>query len=181
MLGTSNVVETAFQAKVKKVVMLSTDKAYQPISPYGQTKALAESIVLNANNMYGEHGPKYSVVRYGNVAGSTGSVIPVWRNILETSDTVPVTDPHCTRFMMLADQAVDLVLDTIETMEGGELNIPQLPAFSIGDLALAMGAKMKITGLPKWEKMHECMADGNCSNTARQMSVDEIRETLTHV
>ncbi|HDY86913.1 MAG TPA: SDR family NAD(P)-dependent oxidoreductase [bacterium] len=178
IIGAMNTIEAAHQAKVKKVIALSTDKAYQPISPYGQSKALAESLFLNANNIYGEHGPMFSITRYGNVAGSTGSVIPIWNNILHTSDTVPVTDPQCTRFYMTMNEAVDLVRDTIQTMGGGELYIPELPAYRLKDLAEAMGAKMNIIGLPEWEKKHECMEAGNCSLTARLMSVDELKEAL---
>lgn len=178
VLGSMNVIDAAATSGVKKAVMLSTDKAYQPVSAYGHSKALAETLFLSANNIYGQSGPKYSVVRYGNVSNSTGSIIPKWREILKTSATVPVTDPDCTRFWMTADQAVDLVMNTIETMKGGELVIPDLPAYRIGDLAEAIGTKMNILGLPAWEKKHESMEDGNCSATARRMSVVEIREKL---
>ena len=179
ILGAMNVIEAAFDAKVKKVVALSTDKAYQPISPYGQSKALAESLFLNANNTYGEHGPKYAVVRYGNVWKSNGSVVPKWQEILKTSNEVPVTDPDCTRFMMFMEEAVSLVTNTIETMNGGELVIPKnLPAYRLGDLAIAMGANPIESGLPKWEKLAECMEYGNCSDTARRMTVEEIRQAL---
>lgn len=172
--GAINVIEAALDAGVEKVVALSTDKAYQPISPYGQSKALAETMFRNA---YRGH-TRFAVTRYGNVWNSKGSVVPRWREHLKTSDTVPVTDPDATRFYMTMDQAIDLVLDTINTMKGGELNIPTLPAFRIGDLAEAMGAKMKITGLPEWEKMHEGLRDGQTSDRARRMTVNELREAL---
>ncbi len=186
ILGSMNVIDAARDASLgwpaiaipRRVIFLSTDKAYQPVSAYGQSKALAESLFLSANNTVGKIGPIFSVVRYGNVSNSTGSVIPRWREILKASDTVPVTDPDCTRFWMTANQAVDLVLNTIETMQGGELNIPTLPAYRLGDLAEAMGVKMKIIGLPAWEKKHESMEDGKCSNDARRMSVEELREAL---
>jgi hypothetical protein len=168
------VVEAALDAGVKKVVALSSDKAWQPISPYGQSKALAESIVLNAY----QGSTRFAVTRYGNVAGSNGSVIPKWREILTRGDTVPVTDPDATRFFMRMSEAVDLVLNTIRTMKGGELNIPTLPAFRMGDLAEAMGAKMDVIGLPSWEKKHEGMCEGNTSDQARRMSVQELREAL---
>ena len=174
ILGAQNVIEAATDAGVQKVVFLSSDKAWQPISPYGQSKALAETMFRNANR----NGPKFGVTRYGNVWGSQGSVVPKWREILKTTDVVPVTDPDATRFFMRMDEAVDLVLDTIETMRGGELNIPTLPAFRMGDLAEAMGARMKVTGLPEWEKKHEGMCDGNTSDTARRMTVQELREVL---
>lgn len=181
IIGAMNTIAAAHNARVKKVVFLSTDKAFQPISPYGQSKALAESMFLNANNTYGEHGPKFSVTRYGNVAGSTGSVIPVWREQLKHSDTVTVTDPACTRFYMTMDEAVDLVQKTIEEMKGGELVIPKLPAYELCDLARSMGAKMNITGLPKWEKLYECMEEGNCSHTTRRMPVEELKDALEYV
>jgi FlaA1/EpsC-like NDP-sugar epimerase len=174
--GAQNVIEAAMDARIKKVVALSTDKAYQPISPYGQSKALAETLFRNAYRS--ERGPTFAVTRYGNVWGSNGSVVPRWLGILQSSDTVPVTDPDCTRFFMKMKEAVDLVVNTIETMKGGELNIPTLPAYRLGDLAEAMGAKMKVTGLPEWEKKHEGMCDGNTSDVARRMSVAELRREL---
>ena len=177
ILGAVNVIEAALDAGVSKVVALSTDKAWQPISPYGQSKALAESLFRNAY----QDGTKFAVCRYGNIWSSRGSVVPKWREIIgrsEAKDTVPVTDPEATRFYMTIDQAVDLVLNTIETMKGGELRIPTLPAYRLGDLAEAMGATMDIIGMPAWEKAHESMCDGNCSKDARRMSVDELREIL---
>ncbi len=178
VLGAINVIEAAQDAGVRKVVALSTDKAYQPVSPYGCSKAMAESLFLAANNTAAAWGPKFAVCRYGNVAGSAGSVIPKWREILKTSDTVPVTYPGCTRFWMTMDQAVGLVAETIETMAGGEFVIPTLPAYVLGDLAKAMGAKMNVTGLNGFEKKHEGMKDGLMSDTVRRMSVDELKEGL---
>lgn len=176
--GAVNVIEAATDAHVSRVVTLSTDKAYQPISPYGTSKAFAESLFLSANNTRGWRGPIFSVVRYGNVWKSTGSVVPAWRKILQTSDTVPVTDPDCTRFFMTIEQAVDLVFNTAMHMTGGEIEIPTLPAYRLGDLAEAMGAKMDVRGLPPFEKKHESMSDGNSSDLARRMSVAELREAL---
>lgn len=172
--GAVNVLEAAKDAGVKRLVALSTDKAYQPVSPYGQSKALAEAIFRGAY----QDGPICAVTRYGNVWLSRGSVVPRWLEILKTSDTVPVTDPDATRFFMRMDEAVDLVFDTINTMKGGELNIPTLPAYRLGDLAEAMGAKMKIIGMPSFEKRHESMSEGNSSDKARRMSVDELMEVL---
>jgi UDP-N-acetylglucosamine 4,6-dehydratase len=177
--GACNVIEAATDAGVKRVVALSTDKAYQPVSPYGTSKAFAESLFIAANNTRGNHGPIFAVCRYGNVWNSTGSVVPTWRKILETSDTVPVTDPGCTRFFMTLDEAVSLVLDTAETMQGGEIAIPVLPAYRLGDLAEAMGAKMDVRGLPEYEKRHESMGAWMCSDSARRMSIEELRRALT--
>ncbi len=181
ILGAMNLIEAATDAGCKRVVALSSDKAYQPISPYGQSKALAETLFLNANNSRGSRGPIFAVTRYGNVAGSAGSVIPKWREILRTGNTVPVTDPSCTRFFMRMDQAVYLVAHTLMTMEGGELNVPTLPAYLLGDLASAMDANMEIVGLPPWEKKHEGMSDGNTSDAARRMTVDELRGELERI
>lgn len=176
--GAANVIEAATDAHVGRVVALSTDKAFEPISPYGTSKAFAESLFLAANNARGWKGPIFSVVRYGNIWNSTGSVVPTWRKMLETGSVVPVTDPECTRFFMTLDQAVDLVFDTAMHAVGGETIIPDLPAYRLGDLAEAMGAKMDIRGLPDWEKRHESMGPGNSSDMARRMTVDELREAL---
>lgn len=171
VLGAMNVIEAASSAGVRHVVALSTDKAWQPISPYGQSKALAESLFLAANKSFS--GPTFGVVRYGNVWNSAGSIVPTWAAMIESGATaVPVTDPDCTRFFMLMDEAIDLVLDSI----GKEtITIPEwLPAYRVGDLATAMGVDMRITGLPWWEKKAEGMRDDLTSDRARRMAVDEL-------
>lgn len=179
ILGAMNVIEAATDTTVEKVVALSTDKAWQPISPYGQSKALAESLFINANNTRGADGPIFAVTRYGNVAGSAGSVIPIWRRqLVHDGGRAIVTDPDVTRFWMTIGEAVELVIDTIATMRGGELIIPTLPAYRLGDLAEAMGVTAQVTSLPPWEKQHEGMSDGNTSDVARRMSVAELRERL---
>jgi FlaA1/EpsC-like NDP-sugar epimerase len=191
ILGSANVIEAAMDAGVQRVVALSSDKAFEPVSPYGTSKAFAESLFLAANNTRGNEGPIFAVVRYGNVWGSTGSVVPTWRKMIAEQfpfadgtcgegklPTVPVTDPDCTRFFMTMDEAVRLVVDTSLTMKGGEIVIPDLPAYRLGDLAKAMGAQMKITGLPSWEKRHESMGPGNSSDKARRMTVAELQEAL---
>jgi len=181
VVGTMNVIEASRRAGVRKVVLVSSDKAFEPVSAYGHSKALAESLVLAANNI-SPWGPRYSVCRYGNVSGSTGSVIPVWRELIAKGFAVPVTDPDCTRFWMSREEAASLVLGTLATPEGGELAIPNLPAYRLGDLAEAMGAQgVEIKGLGSFEKKHESMAAGNCSASARRMSVEELRERLTEV
>ena len=177
--GAANVIEAATDAAVNKVIALSSDKAYHPVSPYGTSKAFAESLFVAANNTRGNFGPIFAVCRYGNVWNSTGSVVPTWRKILASgADTVPVTDPGCTRFFMTLDEAVSLVLDTAETMRGGEIAIPMLPAYRLADLAEAMGAKMDIRGLPEYEKRHESMGVGTSSEHARRMTVAELKEAL---
>lgn len=177
--GAINVIEAAQDAGVKKVIALSSDKAFQPVSPYGTSKALAESIFLAANNTTGFQGPKFSVCRYGNVWGSTGSVVPVWRSMVSSgSISVPVTDPECTRFFMRMSEAVDLVINTINSSIVGELAIPKLPAYRLGDLAEAMGVKINVTGLPAWEKQHEGMSEELWSNEAKRMTIEQLKKEL---
>lgn len=179
--GAVNVIEAAQDAHVHRVVALSTDKAYQPVSAYGFSKAGAESLFIAANGTRGTYGPLYIVTRYGNVAGSAGSVIPKWRKLIAGgARTVPVTDPDCTRFWMSMDEAVSLVWEAATSLNAviDCPVIPRLPAYRVADLAEAMGVEMEITGLPVWEKRHECMADGVCSEHARRISVSELRELL---
>lgn len=177
--GAVNVIEASQDAGVKKVMAISSDKAFQPVSPYGTSKALAESIFLAANNTRGWNGPLFAACRYGNVWCSTGSVVPVWRNMIARGQSVvPVTDPTCTRFFMKMEEAVQLVLHTTLGMRGGELAIPTLPAYELGDLATAMGVEMHVTGLPPYEKRHESMEHGNCSADARRMTVEELKTEL---
>jgi len=189
VLGTMNVIEAARLAHVERVVFVSSDKAYQPVSPYGLSKALGESLVLAANAM--NFGTSFAVCRYGNIAGSTGSVIPAWREQITRSwalgepATVKVTDPWCTRFWMRIDQAVDLVLQTAATMRGGEVNIPTLPAYQLSDLATALGAERLeqagVFALPDWEKKHESMGPRNSSDQAVRLTVDQLREALKEI
>lgn len=177
IIGSMNVVEAAHEAGVEKALLVSTDKAWQPISPYGQSKALAESLFLNANNMYGLQGPKYSVVRYGNVWNSTGSIYQKWKALIAQNKPVPVTDPECTRFFMTIEEAVALVCSALAEMKGGELIVPEnLPAYRVGALALAMSAQMDVGILPPWEKRHEGMKDGLTSDKAPRLTVDDLRK-----
>jgi UDP-N-acetylglucosamine 4,6-dehydratase len=179
--GTVNVIEAAIDAGVRRVVGLSSDKAWQPISPYGQTKALAESLLLNANNLSGHGGPKFVVTRYGNVAGSRGSVIPRWKEMKSLGmNSVPVTDPDCTRFYMRMDEAVDLVIKATKT-NSQEILIPTLPAYRLGDLADVLKVKMDVKGLPAWEKKHEGMGFGNTSDIARRMDRGELAEAVARL
>lgn len=186
--GAVNVIEAAmFNVSVLKVLAISTDKAWNPINIYGASKLLAEKLFLAANNTRDTR-PRFAVCRYGNIAGSVGSVIPKWREMVNVHEAnpprhramprVPVTDPECTRFWMTISEAVSLVQRTISNMEGGELAIPDLPAYRLGDLAEAMCVDMDIIGLPEYEKLHEGMADGKTSEDARRMTVDELRKEL---
>ena len=181
VLGTENVAKAAIRAGVKKAVLLNTDKATAPTTTYGFSKAMAERIFLGANHYAGGNGTRFASVLYGNIAGSTGSVIPTWRKILETGDTVPVTDPEATRFWMYAHEAAELVLHALESMKGGEVFTPNLPAYRVGDLALAMGADIRVIGLAENEKVHEEMRPGETSDKARRMTVEQLREELKRV
>ena len=177
--GTRNVITASRRAGVRRVVFLSSDKAFQPCSAYGISKAAAECAILSANNTRGSDGPIYAAVRYGNVWRSTGSIVPTWEAMIAAGQrVVPVTDPGCTRFFMRLSEAVALVWNTAERMEGGELEIPKLPAYSVGDLARAMGVDFVQTGLPDHEKMHESMCEGISSDRARRMSIAELMEEL---
>lgn len=182
IVGSANVVESAIDAGVSKVILLSSDKAFAPVSLYGATKKTAEELFLGSNNMRGWTGPIFSACRYGNVWNSTGSVLPRWRMLIaEGTKRVRVTDPDCTRFFMRIDEAIELVMRLHATMKGGEIAIPTLPAYRLGDLAEALEVEMEVVGLPAWEKKHESMAEGNSSDKARLMSVDELRGAINDV
>ena len=179
VVGTLNLIEAATDAQVQRVVALSTDKACQPVSAYGASKLLMEKIILGANNARGEYGPRFAVTRFGNFAGSRGSVIPMWRGLLrEGFKTLPVTNGACTRYWMTADEAVDLVMNTARTMKGGELVTPDLPAFTVSDLAQAMGGEVEIVGLRPGERIHEMMNDGETSADAPRLTIEELRNRL---
>lgn len=209
--GADNVIHAAMESGVRKVVALSTDKACGPVNLYGATKLVAEKMFVAASQVYsGNDGPKFAVVRYGNIAGSRGSVIPLWKSM---TGPVPVTDPACTRFWMTLDQSVELVMWTIRNMIGGEIVVPDMPAFTIGDLAAAMGREVRVVGMRPGEKKHETIisehelfsrvtpaektsfgdlfvvnrwpvADGHnpmSSDNVRRLTVDEIRTRLAQM
>lgn len=185
VLGTMNVIEAAHVAGVKRVVGLSTDKAYQPVSPYGQSKALAESLMLAANNMYGSRGPKFAVTRYGNIWNAQGSVVPKWLALVERRVPIQVTNPDCTRFYMTIDEAIGMVWDLANTYHNGLFIPDRLPAYRVGDLAQAFaevfGILVKETGLPEFEKLHESMNEQLCSKDARRYTKDDLVRILQNV
>ncbi len=188
VIGTMNVIEAAQRAPIlpmpypRRVVFLSSDKAFEPVSAYGQSKALAESLILGANHTSGAYGPLFSATRYGNICGSTGSVIPKFRELHAAGEPINITDPDCTRFAMTIKQAVELVWNTAENMKGGELVTPILPAFDLRTLLEAMEIKDYNTlGLPAWEKKHESMGPGNSSDKAERLTVDQLRKLLEQV
>jgi UDP-N-acetylglucosamine 4,6-dehydratase len=157
VLGTMHVITAATDAQVRKVVLLSTDKACSPLNAYGASKLLAEKLMLAANAKRGESGPRFAVTRYGNVAGSRGSVIPLWREMRGRGEPLRITDPCHTRFWMEMHEAVELVAWTVQHMEGGELVVPKLPAYRVGDLAAAFGGPTEVVGARPGEKSAEAM------------------------
>lgn len=184
VIGSMNVVDACQDCGVKTAVLLSSDKAFEPISPYGQSKALAESIFLASNETGGAEGTRFVVTRYGNVAGSTGSVIPIWREAIAYGRPIKIADPTTTRFWMTAAEAVDLVLWAIQFANAHHAPIvPRLSAFDLGSLwkAIAPEHPTERYDLPAWEKHDESLSHYLCSRTARRMSVEELREALIHV
>lgn len=179
VLGALNVVSAARRAAVSKVVGLSSDKAFLPISCYGQSKALMESVMLASNDTGGATGPRFSCVRYGNIWASAGSIVPKWLALLRSgATTVPVTSMEATRYFMLIEEAVELVIATAFHMEGGEVAVPDLPAYRVGDLVEAFGVKPKIIGLPRFEKLNESMDENRSSDKAPRLSVEFLRGAL---
>ncbi|PGH20184.1 UDP-N-acetylglucosamine 4,6-dehydratase (inverting) [Fusobacterium polymorphum] len=158
--GAENIIEAAIDRGVKKVVALSTDKAVSPINLYGGTKLVSDKIFISANAYSGEEGPTFSIVRYGNVAGSRGSVIPFFKQLLSQGKTeLPITDIQMTRFWMVLDDAVNLVLKALEESKGGETFVFKNPSFLITELAKALNpnGKIKEVGIREGEKIHEVM------------------------
>ena len=170
--GAENVVKAALRKGVKRVIALSTDKAANPINLYGATKLAADKIFIAANNLAGAGGTEFSVVRYGNVIGSRGSVIPFFRQLIaEDMPHLPITDERMTRFWITLDQGVQFVLSCLRMMRGGEVFVPKIPSMRIVDVArcLAPGKPIEVIGIRPGEKLHEVM-----------VPADEARATLDH-
>ena len=170
VLGASNVIDAAIDRGVKTVVALSTDKAVNPVNLYGATKLCSDKLFVAANNYSSARGPKFSVVRYGNVVGSRGSVIPFFLKAKKTG-VLPITDKRMTRFWITLDQAVAFVMRSFEMMEGGEIFVPKIPSMNIMDLAKAVAPECKtsIVGVRPGEKLHEVM-----------VTEDDARDTLDY-
>lgn len=165
--GAENVIYAALQNKVKKVIALSTDKAANPINLYGATKLASDKLFVAANNMSGSQKTEFSVVRYGNVVGSRGSVVPFFKKLIsEGAQELPITDKDMTRFWITLQQGVDFVLKNFERMNGGEIFIPKIPSVKITDLATAMAPdlKQKMIGIRPGEKLHEIMCPADDSH-----------------
>lgn len=165
VLGSQNVIDASIDAGVKRVVALSTDKASSPINLYGATKLTADKLFVAANNYSFAYGTTFSVVRYGNVMGSRGSVIPFFREIAAQGKPLPITDFRMTRFWISIESAVKFVVDSLEIMTGGELYVPKIPSMKIIDLARAVAphAKLEEIGMRPGEKLHEEMISGDDS------------------
>lgn len=178
--GTQNVIDACIEQKVNKCLFISTDKAVAPANTYGATKALAERLWLNANSTAADDNICFSVCRYGNVAGSSGSVIPVWKKLIEQGvEYLPVTDERMTRFHFMMSDVMCFVEDSLGKMQGGELYIPRLPSIRITDLAEAMGKPYEVVGIRPGEKIHEEMEPGyDSGSNPWVLTVDEIRETI---
>lgn len=166
--GATNIVEAAISSNVKRVVALSTDKAVNPVNLYGATKLCSDKVFIAANSYAGAGGTTFSVVRYGNVVGSRGSVIPLFQKQRE-SGKITITNPEMTRFLITLKQGVDFVLKSLDSMVGGELFVPKIPACTVENLAnvLAPNAQKDVIGLRPGEKMHEIL-----------IPVDEARNVL---
>lgn len=160
VIGAENIVRASLRTNVRKVIALSTDKAANPINLYGASKLAADKIFVAANNLSGDNGARFSVVRYGNVIGSRGSVVELYEDLLRDGATaLPITDPRMSRFWITIGQGVNFVLSSIATMEGGETFVPKIPSMKITDVAeaIAPGVSHDIIGIRPGEKLHELM------------------------
>ena len=158
--GAQNVIDAAIKNEVEKVIALSTDKASSPINLYGATKLASDKLFVAANNMVGSRKTRFSVVRYGNVVGSRGSVVPFFKKLIDEGVTeLPITDEAMTRFLITLEDGVNFVLNDFKRMHGGEIFIPKIPSMKMTDLAksLAPNLSHKIIGIRPGEKMHEVM------------------------
>jgi UDP-N-acetylglucosamine 4,6-dehydratase/5-epimerase len=171
--GAQNVIDAALSNEVDKVIALSTDKAANPINLYGATKLVSDKLFVAANNLAGGHRSRFAVVRYGNVVGSRGSVVPLFRRQIDKGcDHLPITDVAMTRFWITLQQGVDFVLRNFQRMQGGEIFVPKIPSVKVVDLATAMAPKLphKIIGIRPGEKLHEVMCPADDSHLTLEFS-----------
>ncbi|WP_321777719.1 UDP-N-acetylglucosamine 4,6-dehydratase (inverting) [Sulfurimonas sp.] len=165
--GSENVIKAAIKNNVEKVISLSTGKAASPINLYGATKLTSDKLFVAANNMVGNHRTKFSVVRYGNVIGSRGSVIPFFKNLIkEGTESLPITDTGMTRFLITLSDGVEFVVKSFKRMHGGEIFVPKTSSIKITDLALFLAPELphKIVGIRPGEKLHEVMCPSDDSH-----------------
>ncbi|MFX1570626.1 MAG: SDR family NAD(P)-dependent oxidoreductase [Promethearchaeota archaeon] len=178
--GTQNVIDACIEKKVEKCLFISTDKAVNPINTYGTSKAMAEKLWLNANKYAADDDIRFSICRYGNVVGSAGSIVPVWKKLIEKgAKELPITDERMTRYWFKMDDVMRFVEDSLEKMQGNEIFIPRLPSVRITDLAKAFNMPYKVIGIRPGEKIHEQMDYSSDSGINDWfLTVDEIRETI---
>ncbi|MBT3196356.1 MAG: UDP-N-acetylglucosamine 4,6-dehydratase (inverting) [Gammaproteobacteria bacterium] len=169
--GAENVIKAAIDSRVKRVIALSTDKAANPINLYGATKLASDKLFVAANNMVGGLETRFSVVRYGNVVGTRGSVVPFFQKMIdEGADHLPITHPEMTRFWITLQQGVDFVLNNFGRMLGGEIFVPKIPSMRVVDLATSMAPDLahKVVGIRPGEKLHEIMCPQDDSHLTLQ-------------
>ena len=172
ILGAENIVTAAIRQDVKQVLALSTDKAANPINLYGASKLASDKIFVAANNLSGSGNTRFSVVRYGNVAGSRGSVMPFFRKLIEEkAEFLPLTDERMTRFWITLPQGINFVLSSLGMMRGGEIFVPKIPSMSMAELAnsIAPGMPTKVVGIRPGEKLHEVMVPEDDSRTTLEV------------
>ena len=180
VIGSENVVRAAIRVGVKRVLCLSTDKAASPFNLYGASKLAAEKIFVAANTLAGKGGARFSVVRYGNVSGSRGSVVPLFQRLVrEGAESLPITDPRMTRFWMTVDEAVDFVCARLIDMQGTEIFVPRIPSIKIVDLAKAIGSNLPLetVGIRPGEKIHETLITIDEGGTASELKDHYILES----
>ena len=171
IIGAQNVIEAALENNVEKVIALSTDKAANPINLYGATKLASDKLFVAANNIVGTRETRFSVVRYGNVVGSSGSVVPYFQKLIrDGASRLPITDPRMTRFWITLDEGVDFVLKNFQRMQGGEIFVPKIPSMRITDLAksLAPDLPIEVIGIRPGEKLHEVMCPRDDSHRTQE-------------
>ena len=169
IIGAQNIISASLKCNVKKIIALSSDKATSPVNLYGATKLVSDKLFISANNIVGSNKSQFSVVRYGNVMGSRGSVIPFFINLMKNDNKfLPITHKSMTRFFITLDEGVDFVTKSFQRMQGGELFIPKIPSLYITDLAsaIAPNLKQKIIGIREGEKIHEQMISSDESQLA---------------
>jgi UDP-N-acetylglucosamine 4,6-dehydratase len=194
ILGAENVIDAAIENDVKRVIALSTDKAANPINLYGATKLCSDKLFIAANNLAGWHKTRFAVVRYGNVVGSRGSVIPFFKRLAaEGRRILPITHPEMTRFAITLEQGIGFVLNALSRMYGGELFVPKLPSMRVVDLVslVVPGGSFEVVGIRPGEKLHEIMIPGeeyrNCIDMGRYYVLQpphhwwNVSEFLEHV
>ena len=167
IIGANNVIDCAMECGVEKVIALSTDKAANPVNLYGATKLASDKLFIAANNIAGKLPTRFAVVRYGNVVGSRGSVVPFFQKLVREGATeIPITDPRMTRFWITLPQGVDFVFKSFQRMIGGELFVPKIPSMTITDLAAAIAPDIptKVIGIRPGEKLHEVMCPSDDSH-----------------